>query len=86
MITSDKREIKRWVEERNGVPGIERGTGEDTYSVLGIKFSWNMHSPFREITWEEFFDKLEKYNLMFGFQEKAHYGKKSRYYKILKAR
>ena len=81
--TDDREEIKSWIEDRNGIPGMERGTGENgIYTVLGIKFSWNKNDILKEISWKEFFDKFEKYNLVFGFQEKTIRGTRSRYYKI----
>ncbi len=87
LTTTDHETIKQWAEERGGRPVSVEGTeavGEEA-GVLRIDFpdSDDSEENFREISWEEFFEKFEKEKLAFLYQEKTHDGEVSRFNKLV---
>lgn len=69
-ITTDHEKIKEWIEERGGVPAMVETTGGGEAGELRIDFPEEEGDPrIEEITWEEFFEKFEKENLAFLYQE-----------------
>jgi hypothetical protein len=85
--TTDHDEIRRWVEERGGRPATVKGTesgGEDA-GVLRIDFPGvGEEERLEEISWEEFFDKFERENLAFLYQEQVKSGEESRFFKFVR--
>ena len=69
--TTDHQEIKRWVEGRGGKPAAVKGTGSgDDPGVLRIDFpGYTSEESLRQISWEQFFDKFEKEQLAFLYQD-----------------
>jgi len=61
--TNNKKVLKKWVNERKGVPSIVSGTTD----LLRIKFS--SEPDLEEITWDKFFELLEQNNLLFIYDE-----------------
>lgn len=82
--TTDHAKIRKWVEERGGVPAAVKGTGSgDDPGVLRIDFpGYSGEESLRQITWEEFFDKFEKERLAFLYQEETNDGSESRFSKL----
>lgn len=89
MSTSDKthdhQTIRKWVEERNGVPAKIKGTGSSKEEgVLRIHFPEHSDSDdFEEISWEDFFTDFEKNKLDFLYQEKKSDGESSTFHKFV---
>jgi hypothetical protein len=69
--TTDHQKIKRWVEGRGGKPAAVKGTGSgDDPGVLRIDFPGDTgEESLRQISWEQFFDKFEKEQLAFLYQD-----------------
>jgi hypothetical protein len=69
--TTDHQEIKRWVEGRGGKPAAVKGTASgDDPGVLRIDFpDYTGEESLRQISWEQFFDKFEKEQLAFLYQD-----------------
>ena len=69
--TTDHQKIKRWVEGRGGKPDAVKGTGSgDDPGVLRIDFPGDTgEESLRQISWEQFFDKFEKEQLAFLYQD-----------------
>ncbi|UJS16892.1 MAG: hypothetical protein L3J17_13390 [Candidatus Jettenia sp.] len=84
-ITTNHEEIKKWAEERGGRPATIRGTGkENEPGLLRIDFpGYGSEEKLQEITWDEFFEKFEKEELAFLYQEETKGGKQSRFNKII---
>jgi hypothetical protein len=83
--TTDHDEIRRWAEERGGRPATVEGTeggGEDA-GVLRIDFPGGEGPRLTEISWEEFFDKFDRENLAFLYQEQVKSGEESRFFKLV---
>jgi hypothetical protein len=84
-VTTDHKEIQKWVEERGGHPARVKGTerGEST-GLLRIDYpGYSGEDRLEEITWGEFFEAFEENNLAFLYQEKTKDGKQSRFSKLV---
>ena len=83
-VTTDHERIRRWAEERGGTPAAVKGTGSgDDPGVLRIDFpGYTGQESLKPITWEQFFEKFEKENLAFLFQEETKDGDESRFSKL----
>lgn len=69
--TLDHQKIKKWVEERDGVPtiikGTESGHGE---GLLRVHFpNAGNDDHFKKISWDDFFEKFEEKELVFVYQD-----------------
>lgn len=84
--TTDHEQIKRWVEERGGVPSCVKGTGDPKdVGVLRIDFPGYGAGPesLQHISWDEFFKKFDEKDLAMVYQEETHGGKESRFSKFV---
>ena len=83
--TTDHETIRRWAEERGGHPASVRGTSDDSPGILRIDFEGYGagEEVLEPISWEEFFDKFEKANLAFLYQEETASGGISRFSKFV---
>jgi hypothetical protein len=83
--TRDHRLIKKWAEERNGIPAKIKGTGnQDSEGILRIHFPENSDSDnFQEISWKDFFEDFEVNNLDFLYQEQKENGETSTFHKFV---
>jgi hypothetical protein len=82
--TIDHKEIQKWAEQRNGKPARVAGTGNGKDAgLLRINFPGGKEDSLEEISWEDFFEKFDKNNLAFLYQEKTASGKTSRFSKIV---
>jgi hypothetical protein len=84
QITADHEVIRRWVEDRGGVPSVVKGTGTEGGGILRIDFPPIGTKPNLEhITWEEFFKIFDGKNLALLYQEKTTTGEVSRFNKFV---
>jgi hypothetical protein len=84
-VTTDHDTIREWVEERDGEPATVKGTGsDDEPGVLRINFpGYGDEESLEAISWEAFFDKFDKENLSFLYQEELESGDVSRFFKFV---
>ncbi len=86
-ITADHETVRKWVEAREGVPSVVKGTGvgpEEKGGILRIDFPPLGAKPnLKHISWEEFFATFEEKNLAFLYQEKTSTGEISRFNKFV---
>lgn len=82
----DHKEIRQWVEARNGVPAtVKRTERGDEAGILRIMFRENQSGDaLEEISWDEFFAKFEDSKLAFLYQEETKDGGQSRFFKFVK--
>lgn len=81
--TTDHETVRAWAEERGGAPASVKDTGEGSDAgVLRIVFDSNQESLDR-ISWDEFFEKFEKEQLAFLYQERTRDGAVSRFFKLI---
>jgi hypothetical protein len=83
--TTDHDEIRRWVEQHGGRPAAVRGTGDgDDPGVLRIDFPGGAGEEALEpISWDEWFEKFDKENLAFLYQESKADGEDSTFFKLV---
>lgn len=85
--THDHSKIKKWAEEKGGVPAVVKETSSsDSEGVLRIHFPNNSDSKseLEEISWEDFFKNFEDNNLDFLYQDKNSDGDNSTFHKFVK--
>jgi hypothetical protein len=88
LQTQDHEKIKKWAEDRGGIPAKIKGTGKgDDEGVIRIHFPENSDSDDRleEIEWEDFFDKFDENKLEFLYQDKKANGETSTFHKFIKS-
>jgi hypothetical protein len=61
-LTADHAEIRRWVEEHGGHPGlVEAADGRDRLSV-------SFDEGGRRVSWDEFFERFDRESLAFAYE------------------
>jgi hypothetical protein len=81
--TTDPKKIKKWAEERDGVPSTVKGTAEDGHAgILRIDFG-PKEDRLEQISWDEFFEKFKEADLAFLYQDKTKDGEISRFHKFV---
>lgn len=67
--TTDKDEIRAWIEEHNGVPVVLRDTEEDEEERPDmLRISFGTEAPdTEEMNWEEFFERFDNQNLALAY-------------------
>jgi hypothetical protein len=82
--TRDHKQIQKWVEARGGKPATVEGTQSTKGAgMLRIDFPGNASDKLKEISWDDFFDKFDRENIDFLYQEKTADGKESRFCKFV---
>ncbi|MBV0890834.1 hypothetical protein KTN05_03105 [Paracoccus sp. Z118] len=81
--TTDHDIIRKWIEDRGGIPSVVRGTEDDEgEGILRVDFA-ERDEALDEISWEEFFETFEDRGLAFLYQEETQDGKESRFFKFV---
>jgi hypothetical protein len=79
QTTTNRDEIRQWVEERGGNPARVKGS-----ELLRIDYpGYSGEDTLEEITWDEFFETFEASNLAFLYQDKTKDGELSRFSKFV---
>jgi hypothetical protein len=83
--TTDHETIRRWAEERGGVPATVRATkSDDEAGVLRIDFPGGAgEESLEHISWEEWFEKFEEKKLAFVYQDEKASGESSTFFKLV---
>ena len=82
--TTDHKEIKKWIEARDGVPSVVKGTeGKDGEGIIRVEFD-KSQDKLEEISWDDFFEVFEDRELAFLHQDKTADGHVSRFFKFVK--
>lgn len=83
--THDHQTIRKWTEERDGVPAKIKGSGnKKDEGVLRIHFPEHSDSDnFEEISWEDFFRDFDDNKLDFLYQDKKENGETSTFHKFV---
>jgi len=83
--TTDHDEIRRWVEQHDGVPARVSGTeGGDGAGVLRIDFPGGAgEGELEHITWEDWFATFDDRGLAFLYQEQKASGEDSTFFKLV---
>jgi hypothetical protein len=83
--TTDREEIRRWVEEHGGKPARVRETGsKEDPGILRIDFPGGAGSDSLEVMdWDQWFEKFDENNLAFLYQEQKADGSDSTFFKLV---
>ena len=83
--TTDHEEIRKWAEERGGVPAtVKRTESNGEAGVLRIDFpGYSGQDTLEHISWDEFFQKFDEKHLAFLYQETTSSGEESRFFKLV---
>ncbi len=84
-VTNDHETIRKWVEEREGIPAAVSSTHKGgEIGVIRIMFPDRGRSDnLTPINWDDFFTKFDENNLKLLYQEKTSDGKLSRFFKFI---
>jgi hypothetical protein len=82
--TTDHDEIRRWVEEHGGRPATAKGTRNNGPGVLRIDFPGGAGDDQLEpISWDEWFEKFDRENLAFVYQDRKASGEDSTFFRLV---
>jgi len=84
-MTFDHEIIKKWVEERGGVPAAaESGrVAIEESGVLRIRFPEQPAEEYEKLTWDQFFAKFDQAHLAFMYEERTVTGELSSFFKFI---
>ncbi len=85
LTTTDHDEIRRWAEDREGVPASVRGTGTaGAPGVLRIDFPGGAgEDDLEHISWDKWFAKFDDNELAFVYQEQKTSGEDSTFFRLV---
>jgi hypothetical protein len=82
-VTTNHKTIREWADKRGGVPATVRNTRSgDEAGVLRLDFEPRDKS-LEQIDWETFFEKFDREELAFLYQESTSDGSTSRFHKFV---
>jgi hypothetical protein len=82
LATTHHEVIRRWAEDRDGVPATVEGTEHgDHLGVLRIDFGGN-DANLRQVSWEEWFKTFDDRGLNFIYQEQRSDGQQSNFFRL----
>jgi hypothetical protein len=83
--TTDHETIRRWAEERDGVPATVQATGsEEEPGILRFDFpGYSGDETLEQISWDAFFEAFEANELAVLYQEETGEGETSRFFKFV---
>jgi hypothetical protein len=83
--TTDRDEIRKWVEKHGGKPATVKGTESGGEAgVLRIDFPGGAGGDrLEQISWDDWFAKFEDSGLAFLYQERKASGEDSTYFKLV---
>ena len=82
LVTTHHDVIRRWAEERNGVPATVPGTEHgDRLGVLRIDFGGDSGS-LEQVSWDEWFKTFDERRLNFIYQETRTDGRQSTFFRL----
>jgi hypothetical protein len=80
---TDHDEIRRWAEERGGVPSVAKGTEETGTGAGVLRFDFDgPEESLEEVDWDTFFDTFDRKNLALLAQDEVD-GHTSRFFKFV---
>jgi hypothetical protein len=83
LATTNHEVIRRWAEERNGVPATVAGTEHgDHLGVLRFDFGGDDEGRLRHVSWDEWFETFDARRLNFIYQEERKDGRQSNFFRL----
>lgn len=83
--TTDHETIRKWAERRDATPAHVLGTGDDEdVGVLRLDFpEEEPDANLEEISWDDFFEKFNRENLAFRYQDQKKSGEESYFHRFV---
>jgi hypothetical protein len=82
LVTTSHEVIRRWAEERDGVPATVEGTEHgDHLGVLRIDFGGDS-GQLQQVSWDEWFATFDARKLNFIYQEERKDGRQSNFFRL----
>ena len=82
LATTNHEVIRRWAEEREGVPATVGGTEHgDHLGVLRLDFGGD-NADLRQVSWDEWFETFDVRKLNFIYQEERKDGNQSTFFRL----
>jgi hypothetical protein len=82
LVTTSHDVIRRWAEERDGVPATVEGTEHgDLLGVLRFDFGGDSER-LRHVSWDEWFGTFDERRLNFIYQEERSDGRRSTFFRL----
>jgi len=82
LATTSHEVIRKWAEDRNGVPATVEGTEHgDHLGVLRFDFGGDSEN-LRHVSWDDWFDTFDARTLNFIYQEKRKDGNQSNFFRL----
>lgn len=82
--TTNHDEIRKWAEDRGGVPAVIKSTDQGGGGMLRIHFPGRGDDEaFEEISWDDFFETFEDHDLALLYQDETSGHETSRFYKLV---
>ncbi|MCZ2824313.1 MULTISPECIES: Rho termination factor N-terminal domain-containing protein [unclassified Modestobacter] len=82
LATSSHEVIRKWAEDRGGVPATVDGTEHgDHLGVLRFDFTGDSEN-LRQVSWDEWFDTFDARKLNFLYQEERKDGNQSNFFRL----
>jgi hypothetical protein len=86
-VTTDHYEIRQWAEERGAKPAAvarTEGNNDSDFGIIRLDFpGHNGEGPLEEITWDDWFKKLDDCGLALLYQEHTAGGEQSNFHNII---
>jgi hypothetical protein len=83
--TTDHDEIRQWAEAHGAEPATVRGTSQEGAGVLTLDFPGGAgEDRLEHISWDEWFEKFDRENLAFLYQERKSSGEDSTFFKLVR--
>jgi len=84
LVTTDHDVIRRWAEDRDGVPATVEGTEHgDHLGVLRFDFpGGDSGDRLREVSWDEWFATFDARGLNFIYQDERSDGRQSNFFRL----
>ena len=84
-VLTDREEIQRWAEQRDGQPACVRGTGRsEDVGMIRIDFpGYSGENSLEEISWDDWFEKFEERGLALLVQDHTARGQQSNFNKLV---
>jgi len=85
QMTIDHEVIKKWVEDRGGVPAAAESckVAIEESGVLRIRFPEQSAEEYEKISWDQFFTKFDQAHLAFMYEERTVTGELSNFFKFI---
>lgn len=83
--TTEHDQIRKWAEQHGGKPAVVRGTDDSgTSGILRIDFPGGAgEDELKHIEWDDWFERFDKENLAYLYQEEKADGSHSTFFKLV---